>query len=153
MKQENNNQKRLGNKGFSLVELIIVMAIMAILVGVVGTQAIPYMNKAREAKDYQVISSYATAAMTAYTSNVSTFGSVAKEFKLYTTDNTSTDEVVKMIKTLTYADLSKLKAALKSTEGGNITDIVVNIDPPNRNIKITVTGSSSGVFAVIDNPM
>lgn len=32
-------------KGFSLVELIIVMAIMAILVGVVASQVIPYMEK------------------------------------------------------------------------------------------------------------
>ncbi|MBQ6094530.1 MAG: prepilin-type N-terminal cleavage/methylation domain-containing protein, partial [Lachnospiraceae bacterium] len=36
--------KKLNNKGFSLVELIIVIAIMAILVGVVGTQVIPYLE-------------------------------------------------------------------------------------------------------------
>lgn len=47
-------------KGFSLVELIIVMAIMAILVGVVASQVIPYMEKSRQSKDQQQISSLAT---------------------------------------------------------------------------------------------
>ena len=39
-------KKRLqtDNEGFSLVELIIVIAIMAVLVGTVGTQVIPYLN-------------------------------------------------------------------------------------------------------------
>ena len=43
------------NKGFSLVELIIVIAIMAILVGVVGTQVIPYLENSRKAKDQQIL--------------------------------------------------------------------------------------------------
>jgi prepilin-type N-terminal cleavage/methylation domain-containing protein len=60
--------KKLNNKGFSLVELIIVIAIMAILVGVVGTQVIPYLENSRQAKDYQILSSWNTAAMSAYSS-------------------------------------------------------------------------------------
>ena len=59
------NEKK-DNKGFSLVELIIVIAIMAILVGIVGTQVLPYINKSKEAKDFQIINSYGTAATTAY---------------------------------------------------------------------------------------
>lgn len=47
-------------KGFSLVELIIVMAIMAILVGVVASQVIPYMEKSRQSKDQQQLSSLCT---------------------------------------------------------------------------------------------
>ena len=63
------DKKKADNKGFSLVELIIVIAIMAILVGIVGTQVIPYINKSKEAKDFQIINSYSTAATTAYSSN------------------------------------------------------------------------------------
>lgn len=62
-------QKKADNKGFSLVELIIVIAIMAILVGIVGTQVVPYIEKSKEAKDLQIISSYSTAGMTAYSAN------------------------------------------------------------------------------------
>ena len=36
----NKKQKSLTNKGFSLVELIIVIAIMAVLVGVLGTSVL-----------------------------------------------------------------------------------------------------------------
>lgn len=57
------------NKGFSLVELIIVIAIMAILVGIVGSQVLPYLNKSREAKDQQIVSSWVTAALSAYSAN------------------------------------------------------------------------------------
>lgn len=57
------------NKGFSLVELIIVIAIMAILVGIVGSQVLPYLNKSREAKDQQILSGWVTAALSAYSAN------------------------------------------------------------------------------------
>lgn len=45
------NTKKLDNNGFSLVELIIVIAIMAILTAVIGSQVIPYMEKSRVSKD------------------------------------------------------------------------------------------------------
>ena len=58
------------NRGFSLVELIIVIAIMAVLVGTVGTQVIPYLNNAKKARDIQILSSYATAGVAAYSEKV-----------------------------------------------------------------------------------
>ena len=52
-------------KGFSLVELIIVMAIMAILVGIVASQVLPYMDKSRQSKDQQQLSSVCTNLVSA----------------------------------------------------------------------------------------
>lgn len=60
-----NTNKKLDNKGFSLVELIIVIAIMAILVGVVGTQVIPYIEKSRQSKDLQILSGFCTSMTSA----------------------------------------------------------------------------------------
>lgn len=60
-------------KGFSLVELIIVMAIMAILVGVVASQVIPYMEKSRQSKDQQQLSSVGTTLVSAIAQNPDTY--------------------------------------------------------------------------------
>ena len=46
-------EKKMNNKGFSLVELIVVIAIMAVLVGVLAPQFIKYVEKSRESTDIQ----------------------------------------------------------------------------------------------------
>ncbi len=58
-------QKSLGNKGFYLVELIIVIAIMAILVGVLAPQLIKYVERSRQAKDRNAVDAVHTAITTA----------------------------------------------------------------------------------------
>lgn len=60
------NQKKLGNKGFSLVELIVVIAIMAVLVGVLAPTLIGNIEKSREAKDFTALDSVYSAVQTAY---------------------------------------------------------------------------------------
>lgn len=49
------------NEGFSLVELIIVIAIMAILVGVVALAVIPNLERSRESKDLATLDSVCSA--------------------------------------------------------------------------------------------
>lgn len=58
-------QKSIGNKGFSLVELIIVIAIMAILIGVMAPQLLRYVERTRVSSDTQLADSVRTAVRTA----------------------------------------------------------------------------------------
>ena len=60
------------NKGFSMVELIIVIAIMAILAGALAPALIKYINKSRISTDIQTGQTIATAITTAL-SNESAF--------------------------------------------------------------------------------
>lgn len=54
-------QKRLGNKGFSLVELIVVIAIMAILVAVLAPTLLSKIEDSREGTDLQALGEINTA--------------------------------------------------------------------------------------------
>jgi len=58
-------ETHLGNKGFSLVELIIVIAIMAILVGVLAPNLMRYIERANVAADTQTANTIRTAFLTA----------------------------------------------------------------------------------------
>ena len=53
------------NKGFSLVELIIVIAIMAILAAAIAPALIRYIDKSRKADDLQLAGNIASAASAA----------------------------------------------------------------------------------------
>ena len=57
--------KKKNNKGFSLVELVIVIAILAILVGILAPQYTKYVEKSRKAADASNLEELVTAFKTA----------------------------------------------------------------------------------------
>ncbi len=58
--------KKTNNKGFSLVELIIVIAIMAVLIGVLAPQFIKYVEKSRESTDITNLDTCVSAVQAYY---------------------------------------------------------------------------------------
>lgn len=158
MKIMNKFQKKLANrkkdnKGFSLVELIIVIAIMAILVGIVGTQVIPYINKSKEAKDVQLVNSYSTAAVSAYSMLAGEITETATplEINVYTdksaagaAEETKTDKnklADKIIELTGYNDNDALKGKMASKKGNNVSGVKVTYDFNNHTVTTEALGT------------
>lgn len=57
--------KKMNNKGFSLVELIVVIAIMAILVGALAPALLKYVRQSRQSADIQAGNALYTAVQAA----------------------------------------------------------------------------------------
>ncbi len=55
-------KRRFGNKGFTLVELIIVVAIIAVLAAVLAPRYMQYVESARESNDLQIATNLIRAA-------------------------------------------------------------------------------------------
>lgn len=142
--------KRLNNKGFSLVEFIIVIAIMAVLVGIVGTQVLPYIDKAKEAKDIQIVTGYCTDATTAFVSCTDQLDS-AKTYTITITKGSSgwTVDVVDDVGTSStvlkkaFLDMNSITTEapnLQSKEGKKITKIIIECKHGTLTTKLTVEG-------------
>lgn len=140
------------NQGFSLVELIIVITIMAILVGIVGSQVIPYIDKARKAKDIQVVNGYCTDATTAFVSCTDqldegktytiTIVKTGTSWSVAAKDNNGTNATV--LKNA-FVELNGLDTGIpnfQSKEGKKISKISIVCKHGNFVTKLTVVGPS-----------
>ena len=155
--------KKLNNKGFSLVELIIVIAIMAILVGVVGTQVIPYLENSRKAKDQQVISSWNTAGMSAYSNAAAKIDATASYTitinagGAVTCDATPSTakgapEILAYFKQLTGMESATYDfSKMESKAGKAITKVTIKISSTGSIVTETTVAAGKGFFDPIEN--
>ena len=81
--------KKLNNKGFSLVELIIVIAIMVILVAVIAPQYLKFVNNSRVSTDIQTASDMVTAIDVAIADGAAPFASGGGSFDVTKVTNLS----------------------------------------------------------------
>lgn len=168
MKIMNKFQKKLANrkkdnKGFSLVELIIVIAIMAILVGIVGTQVIPYISKSKVAKDQQVLNSISTAAVTAYSENAEKITDSDQKITINDVFGTEADDPKKsLVASIQEASgfkssgsganavsaLDSFKKALAAVGKDKITAVKVTYDQANHKVTTEVVYSKDPKYPI-----
>lgn len=138
----NKKQKNLTNKGFSLVELIIVIAIMAVLVGVLAPQYIKYVEKSRVSADAQQVEEF-TGAMTVLASDVDVTLDSTKTYTV-TSDTTGKITISNDLKTifdsLGSVDTAKNYSYKSTSYKAQAIIISLAYDGTAKVWKVTVTG-------------
>lgn len=138
----NKKQKSLTNKGFSLVELIIVIAIMAVLVGVLAPQYIKYVEKSRVSADAQQVEEF-TGAMTVLASDVDVTLDSTKTYTV-TSDITGKITISNDLKTifdsLGSVDTAKNYSYKSTSYKAQAITISLAYDGTAKVWKVTVTG-------------
>ncbi len=138
----NKKQKSLTNKGFSLVELIIVIAIMAVLVGVLAPQYIKYVEKSRVSADAQQVEEF-TGAMTVLASDVDVTLDTGKTYTV-TSDTTGKITISADLKTVLdtqgTVDTSKNYSYKSTSYKAQAITIALAYDGTGKVWKVTVTG-------------
>lgn len=161
-------QSKLNNEGFSLVELIVVIAIMAILIGVMAPNMISYIERTNVSADIQFADTVRTAVKTAMmdpqvlndddsAAHIKKFEDAvaATELSALVNDqiNGSTtvfgETIANILGKNTQAEVtvSWLQGLIRSkpATGKNKTDMQIMVEVENNDVKVTITNSKASI--------
>ena len=143
MKKKMQKYLSNSNEGFSLVELIIVIAIMAILIGVVALAVIPNLERSRESKDLAALDD----ACKALTAAVATAGSKATSGTATISGGTlSCDDTDMKALIEDQIDVSSLKLVSKAA-GGDTIDLEWDVTAGKNISKASANGGAECKYA------
>ncbi len=132
-------KKQKNNKGFSLVELIVVIAIMAVLVGVLAPQLMKYVEKSREATDIQNCDSIASSLKAYYSDKEDQTDDVT--INVTSTGVSETDNPA-------VKDAGMVKTKLK---GKNWTNIAITYKPADGSIEYKTTEAANKPYYKVED--
>ena len=151
-------QKSMNNKGFSLVELIIVIAIMAILIGVMAPQLLRYVERTRVSSDTQFADSVRTAVTTAMmdpavigaadtsATSIQGLATATDLVTLMGTDNAFTRAIAETLGETAPGNITQawVTANLQSTPATAGTTMTIQVQTVNsNNVVVTIVGSNN----------
>lgn len=125
------------NEGFSLVELIIVIAIMAILVGVVALAVIPNLERSRESKDLTTLDNIASALAT----SVANAGASAKASDSFDITSVQAADPADAVKDQMFENLGNCKDVKMVSGAGKGATITCKYDTTDNTLSVT-TGAT-----------
>lgn len=135
--------KKMNNKGFSMVELIIVIAIMAILAAALAPALIKYINKSRLSTDISTGTSIASAIQTAL-SNESAYDACS-DVTAATFNATTFSGAMKSEVTATIDPAKCLVKSKKDMNGSAIggTNFIVTVKPTTNEVTVWLGAANS----------
>lgn len=127
LKQLKNNKK-----GFTLIEMIVVIAIIGVLAAILVPSLSGYVTDAKTAKGTANARTFYTAAQAAVTSLSTTTTVPAKTYS-----SSDSDEVATALK-------SKISDLLGATSYGKISSFTINVDAKGAVTSVSVTEEAGG---------
>lgn len=138
---ERREEKRISdsNQGFSLIELVIVIAIMAILTGIIAIAVVPYLEKSREVKDLRQLDNICQGLALSVTNAGVQMGGGSGTFEATEITAEKTDPVIRG----TYEQLGDCSGIKLTSAVGSPCKIICKYDIYSNNVEVYAENGGS----------